>query len=315
MLGGGRRWHCLPTTRRPAGSETRLTATYWRTKPTSSPARLGSWSRCRPRGPSGSRSVRKVRRTIGSSTSPVWTTDGLLARLADALTSAGCDIAAATVATWPDGAVVDTFLVRAAVRPPAKRLAGQIEHTLNAPIPSPAAIVAVDVQFDNDAAPWHTTCTITGRDRPGMLVALAGAFAVAGVTVHSARLTSARGQLADRFAFDRSRGAEARSASDGRRHRRARRCVASTPAASDPLIALVRERTRTQQRRNTLVLPRKPKASQLALGSPRAGASRSMDLEPGRADAWKRVLKYALGGTAGALFVTLFGGDRRVRPG
>ena len=115
--------------------------------------------------------------------------DGLLAHLAEALTASGCDIAAATVATWPDGAVVDTFLVRAAVRPPARRLATQIESTLGAP-PTLEAIGPIDVQFDNDAAPWHTACTITGRDRPGMLAALAGAFEVAGVTVHSARLTS-----------------------------------------------------------------------------------------------------------------------------
>ena len=126
--------------------------------------------------------------------------DGLLAHLAEALTASGCDIAAATVATWPDGAVVDTFLVRAAVRPPARRLATQIESTLGAP-PTIEATSPIDVQFDNDAAPWHTACTITGRDRPGMLAALAGAFEVAGVTVHSARLTSSGGQLVDRFAL------------------------------------------------------------------------------------------------------------------
>jgi UTP:GlnB (protein PII) uridylyltransferase len=34
-----------------------------------------------------------------------------------------------------------------------------------------------------------------------MLAALAGALTVAGVTVHSARLTSAGGQLVDRFAL------------------------------------------------------------------------------------------------------------------
>ena len=43
-------------------------------------------------------------------------TDGLLARLSAALTDAGADIVSATVATWPDGAVVDTFVVRSAVR-------------------------------------------------------------------------------------------------------------------------------------------------------------------------------------------------------
>ena len=56
--------------------------------------------------------------------------DGVLARLAGALTATGCDIAAATVATWADGAVVDTFLVRSAVRPRARRLAEQMEAGL-----------------------------------------------------------------------------------------------------------------------------------------------------------------------------------------
>ncbi len=57
--------------------------------------------------------------------------DALLAHLATALTAAGCDIAAATVATWPDGAAIDTFLVRSAVRPRARTLAVDMESALD----------------------------------------------------------------------------------------------------------------------------------------------------------------------------------------
>ena len=136
--------------------------------------------------------------------------DGLLAHLAEALTAAGCDIAAATVATWPDGAVVDTFLVRAAVRPPARRLADPDRVDARRAVRPSRRSADLDVQFDNDAAPWHTTCTITGRDRPGMLAALAGAFAVAGVTVHSARLTSIRRRARRPLRADRPARAQAR---------------------------------------------------------------------------------------------------------
>ena len=45
--------------------------------------------------------------------------DGLLARLSRTLTASGCDIVGATLATWDDGGVVDTFVVRSAVRPRA----------------------------------------------------------------------------------------------------------------------------------------------------------------------------------------------------
>ncbi len=56
--------------------------------------------------------------------------DALLAHLCRALTASGCDIVAATVATWPDGAVVDSFYVRSAVRPRAKGLAQEMEDEL-----------------------------------------------------------------------------------------------------------------------------------------------------------------------------------------
>ena len=113
--------------------------------------------------------------------------EALLARLAGALTDAGADIVAATVATWPDGAVVDTFVVRRAVRLGARNTAERMERALRQravlePVPG------VDVSFDDGSLPWHTACTVRGADRPGVLAAVAAAFAAAGVVVHGARL-------------------------------------------------------------------------------------------------------------------------------
>ncbi len=57
------------------------------------------------------------------------------------------------------------------------------------------------IEFDNESVPWHTSCTVRGRDRPGTLAALAGAFAAAGAVVHSARIARVGGEMVDRFAL------------------------------------------------------------------------------------------------------------------
>lgn len=124
---------------------------------------------------------------------------GLLAHLAAALAAAGCDIAAARVATWPDGAAVDTFLVRSHVRPRARDLALRMESSIGGDLRLDT-LADVSVVADNGAFPWHTVCTITGRDRPGSLAALAAAFAAAGTVVQSARIVTVNGQVVDRFA-------------------------------------------------------------------------------------------------------------------
>jgi len=126
-------------------------------------------------------------------------TDGLLARLTDVLRDQGVDIAQATIATWPDGAVLDTFVVRATKRPGAKELADAFEARLRRPI---AAQPMPDLQlaFDNEAQPWHTTVVVTGPDRPGALSAVSSAFAAAKVVVHTARIASDASGVHDRFA-------------------------------------------------------------------------------------------------------------------
>ena len=155
--------------------------------------------------------------------------DGLLARLTRTLTASGCDIAAATVATWPDGAVVDSFLVRSAIRPRARHLAEQMEAGLDQRLVVEVA-TGLRPTFDNEALPWHTACTVTGRDRPGALSSLTAAFAAAGAVVHSARVATIDGDVVDRFTLSDRHGrklddhaiARVTAALDGELSRRSR---------------------------------------------------------------------------------------------
>ena len=126
--------------------------------------------------------------------------DGLLARLTRILTGRGCDIVSATLATWVDGGVVDTFVVRTAVRPRARDLSEAFEAALREKVVA-EAVHGLDVSFDNRALAWHTSATVTGPDRPGALAALAAAFAAAGVVVHRARVATTAAGVVDRFAL------------------------------------------------------------------------------------------------------------------
>ena len=125
-------------------------------------------------------------------------TDALLARLTDGLAELGMSIVRADVATWPDGGVVDSFVVTSAERPSARTIGAVLERRLRSHVSSGAPSSAV-TRFDNGALPWHTVCTVTGADEPGALAAIAHAFAAADVVVHSARLTSTDGAIDNRF--------------------------------------------------------------------------------------------------------------------
>jgi Kef-type K+ transport system membrane component KefB len=125
-------------------------------------------------------------------------TDALLARLSDGLDELGLAVARADVATWPDGGVVDSFVVSAAERPAAREIGAVLERRLRKPVSS-GAPRDLTIRFDNGALPWHTVCVVSGADAPGTLAAIAHAFAAADVVVHSARLTSDGGVIDDRF--------------------------------------------------------------------------------------------------------------------
>lgn len=124
--------------------------------------------------------------------------DGLLSRLARALTDAGADIVAANVATWTDGGVVDTFVVRSAVRPRARAMAEAMEAALSRkPLLEP--VDGIEVEVDDGSLPWHTTVTISGLDRPGALASVAAAFSAAGLVVHGARSATSGPRFTGRF--------------------------------------------------------------------------------------------------------------------
>jgi [protein-PII] uridylyltransferase len=125
--------------------------------------------------------------------------DGLLARLTEVLTQHGLDIVGANIATWPDGAVLDSFVVVSRQRPSAKQLALAFEAGLDMRL-SPVAMSTLSIEFDNTALPWHTSVAVTGPDRPGALLAVASAFATADVVLHSARISTSDDQVNDRFA-------------------------------------------------------------------------------------------------------------------
>ncbi len=131
---------------------------------------------------------------------------GLLAALAHAITAAGLAVDEAVLATWPDGAVVDSFLARAEGPIDVDALQGSIEAAAQGPLaswPSPDAVVDVD----QAASPWHTVCEVRTEDRPGVLAAVATAFAAARIEVRSASVTVQDGLVIDRFEVtDRSGG-------------------------------------------------------------------------------------------------------------
>ncbi len=124
---------------------------------------------------------------------------GLLARLTDVLTDHGLDISTASIATWADGAVLDSFIVSSRNRPSAKQLALAFEAGLSKKL-SPVAMPTLTIGFDNTALPWHTLAVVTGPDRPGALLAVSSAFATAGAVLHTARISTNDQQVNDRFA-------------------------------------------------------------------------------------------------------------------
>lgn len=110
---------------------------------------------------------------------------GLFARLADTLAGAGLDVESASLTTWPDGGVLDSFVVRGDARPDPGLLTEHMERRLRGRL-AVASLADVSVTFDDDVFPWHTQCIVTGPDRLGLLAAMASAFDAAKIDVHAA---------------------------------------------------------------------------------------------------------------------------------
>ncbi len=123
---------------------------------------------------------------------------GLLAASARALSDAGLDVRRALLATWPDGASLQSFRVAGGDRPDADALAGAAAAALARP-PGSAPVEGVSLELDEHASPWHAVCEVSAPEQPGLLAAVATAFAAAGIDVRAATLTSHDGRALDTF--------------------------------------------------------------------------------------------------------------------
>ncbi|HVT76309.1 MAG TPA: ACT domain-containing protein [Acidimicrobiales bacterium] len=119
---------------------------------------------------------------------------GLLARTTGVLAAHGVGVLQAVVATWHDGAALQSFVVDRGDAPGGDEFARALDRPH---LPAPVAIASVT--FDNDASSAYTACEVVAADQPGLLHAIATAFADAGVDVHAASVDTVEGQARDRF--------------------------------------------------------------------------------------------------------------------
>ena len=127
---------------------------------------------------------------------------GLLARICAVLADRGLEIVTADLATWPDGAVLDSFVVRSPSRPNAGQIAFDLQKQLKSRLGDPRRLArgaALTLDLDNDAHPWHSVVSVQGADQPGLVQAVATAFARAKINVHHAHISTSGDDVADRF--------------------------------------------------------------------------------------------------------------------
>lgn len=132
---------------------------------------------------------------------------GLLSRLAGALADSGYSVASASLATWPDDAVLDTFVVNADSVPNPEHLSEFFSRALRGRpatrrISGPLPRLAVD----NATHPWHTLLRVTGPDRIGLLAAVSAALSESGAIVHHATIQTRDGMADDTFEISNRAG-------------------------------------------------------------------------------------------------------------
>jgi [protein-PII] uridylyltransferase len=123
---------------------------------------------------------------------------GLLAAFTGVLHREGIDVTQAVLATWDDGGALQSFVVRAERAPEPGALEGAFAASLDADV-LVAPITGAEVTFDHSASPLYTACEVTAHDEPGLLHAIAGTMAAAGVDIHAARVTTVDGVASDYF--------------------------------------------------------------------------------------------------------------------
>ncbi len=142
---------------------------------------------------------------------------GLLARSSGVLEEFGLSVEHAEVTTWADGVALQSFRVRslAGHLPSADEIRHELTATLARQLSSAAVPDAV-LRFDNAVSPWHTVCEFRATDRPGLLHAVTAAFAVTGVDIHAARISTVGELVFDVFELTSRTGAKLDTATQDR---------------------------------------------------------------------------------------------------
>lgn len=132
---------------------------------------------------------------------------GLLAAFTGVLHREAIEVTQAVLATWDDGAALQSFVVRAKHAVDAATLEAGFADALDAVV-RVVAVPGVQVAFDDSASPLYTACQVTAPDEPGLLHAIASAVAAAGVDIHAARVTTVDGVAHDHFDLSDRHGAK-----------------------------------------------------------------------------------------------------------
>jgi [protein-PII] uridylyltransferase len=145
---------------------------------------------------------------------------GLFMKIAGALALSGASIVDARIFTTADGMALDSFGIQnaedlTAVDDPARleRLRGHVEKALAGEIgldralagrrtlPKRTDVIEVEprVLIDNSASRTHTVIEVNGRDRPGLLYALAKTLKELGMVISSAHISTYGERVVDVF--------------------------------------------------------------------------------------------------------------------
>ena len=153
---------------------------------------------------------------------------GLLARLAGAFADAGYSVVSASLATWPDESVLDSFIVAADAPPAPSEISDLLSRSLRGRLrPRRIAGEAPRIALDNSIHPWHSVLRVSGPDRIGLLAAISFALSETGVVVHHAVIQTREGTVDDEFEISDRVGRKLPDAAAGRIDRVLRRLAAA----------------------------------------------------------------------------------------
>ena len=125
---------------------------------------------------------------------------GLLSRLTGVLADQGVSVVAASLATWPDESVLDSFVVTASTPPAPEALSVLFELSLAAQ-PAARRLVAPmpRITLDNSIHPLHSVIRVNGADQLGLLSVVSHAISAANIDVHHAVVRTVEGMVDDEF--------------------------------------------------------------------------------------------------------------------